>query len=88
MGWQDNSKIIKIRQIANLKNSNRLILLVILLILFSCTGNKSKDKRLLLSLLSNSENSVKAYFSYPGRFTDAVKKREVIVISQNSFGYL
>jgi phosphatidylserine/phosphatidylglycerophosphate/cardiolipin synthase-like enzyme len=78
MGWQDNSKIIKIRQIANLKNSNRLILLVILLILFSCTGNKSKDKRLLLSLLSNSENSVKAYFSYPGRFTDTVKKREVI----------
>lgn len=53
-------------------------LLFFIFLVISCTANKKKNQNLLLALLANENNTVKAYFSYPGRFTDSVKKREVI----------
>ncbi len=78
LGWQFSSKIKLSFQNTNSNKRNFQLSLGIFLVLFSCSANKPKDKSLLLSLLTTPTDSVKAYFSYPGRFTDLDKKRNVL----------
>lgn len=78
MSWQFNSKIKLSFQNTNSRKRSLQLSLGIFLVLFSCTGSKPRDKSLLLSLLTNSTDSVKAYFSYPGRYIDTDKKRNVL----------
>ncbi len=79
-GWQFNIKTKLTFQNTNYKKNNFQLLLGVFLALFYCSGSKPRDKSLLLSLLTNSSNSVKAYFSYPGRYTDQGRKREVMQV--------
>jgi HKD family nuclease len=78
MSWQFNSKIKLSFQNTNSSKHSLKLSLGIFLVLFYCNGSKPRDKSLLLSLLTNPIDSVRAYFSYPGRYTDIDKKRDVL----------
>ncbi|HMV43525.1 MAG TPA: phospholipase D-like domain-containing protein [Leptospiraceae bacterium] len=52
-------------------------ILILLIFLFGC-GTKKANQNLLLSLITENPQVPKAFFSYPGRASDEIKKKEVI----------
>lgn len=58
-------------------------IIIFLFLLISCTTKKGSDKNLILSLITINPENPKPFFSYPGRYSDAIKKREVLTAILN-----
>ncbi len=55
------------------------IILIVLLTSLSCKNSKDRNEILALLNLPTTKNSTQVFFSYPGRYEDEMKKRNVLV---------